>query len=88
MAGFGGVSAVDRSLERLFSLAFADRQPIDGQSTRVVLIRTEDLNPAQNSAIQLPALYLQLYRVDFDKSMRGSWSARGAEDQGFGVKSV
>ncbi|MEU9497248.1 Pvc16 family protein [Streptomyces sp. NPDC048196] len=37
-------------------------------------------NPAGTPAIQFPALSLLLYRVDFDKSMRASWSARGAAD--------
>ncbi|MGW3668109.1 DUF4255 domain-containing protein [Streptomyces sp. NPDC005141] len=80
MAGFSGVSAVSKSLERLLNLAFASKQPIDRALTKAVLIRTDDLDVAQSSTIQFPALSLLLYRVDFDKSMRASWSARGSED--------
>lgn len=80
MAGFGGVSAVSRSLERLLNLAFANGQPIAEAPTKAVLIRTEDFDLVQHSEIHFPALSLLLYRVDFDKSMRASWSARGAED--------
>lgn len=76
VAGFGGVGAVGKSLERLFALAFAEREPIEGVPTRTVLIRTDDLDLNQNSLIQLPALSLLLYRVDFNKVMRASWAAR------------
>ncbi|GAA0451763.1 DUF4255 domain-containing protein [Streptomyces stramineus] len=80
MAGFGGVSATGRSLERLLNLAFASGQPVAEAQTKAVLVRTDDLDPAQSSALQFPALSLLLYRVDFDKSTRASWSARAAED--------
>lgn len=80
MAGFGGVSAVSKSLERLLTMAFKSGPPIKGATTKAVLVRTDDFDLAQHSVINLPALSLLLYRVDFDKSMRASWSARGAED--------
>ncbi|MBQ0826632.1 DUF4255 domain-containing protein [Streptomyces tagetis] len=80
MAGFSGVSAVGRSLERLLNLAFISAQPVPGESTKAVLIRTDDLDLAQNTEIRFPALSLLLYRVDFDKSTRASWSARGSQD--------
>lgn len=76
MAGFGGVAAVGKSLERLLNLAFADQQPIAGEQTRAVLIRTDDLDLNQNTLILFPALSLLLYRVDFSKVMRASWAAR------------
>ncbi|MFC5219669.1 DUF4255 domain-containing protein [Streptomyces coerulescens] len=80
MAGFGGVSAVSKSLQRVLDMAFTGRQPIPGATTKAVLVRTQDFDLSQHSLIQPPALSLLLYRVDFDKTMRASWSARGAEE--------
>jgi hypothetical protein len=45
-----------------------------------VLIRTDDLDLKADTEIVLPALSLLLYRVDFDKTSRPAWSARGAEE--------
>jgi len=78
VAGFAGVQAVGASLARLLTLAFEASQPIAGEQTRVVVIRTDDLDLKNDTEIVFPAVSLLLYRVDFDKAMRPAWSARGA----------
>ena len=80
MAGFAGIGAVSTSIARLLRLAFEETQPIAGAQTRVVLIRTDDLDLKKDTEIVFPALSLLLYRVDFDKTTRAAWSARGAEE--------
>ncbi|MGG5820917.1 DUF4255 domain-containing protein [Falsiroseomonas sp. HW251] len=78
MAGYGSIAAVGKSLERMLNAAFADRQPVNGQQSRAVLIRTDDLKPINvPSAIGNNALSIFLYRVDFDRTMRAAWSAAG-----------
>lgn len=81
MAGFAGIAAVGKSIERLLNLAFNERQPVVGKNTRAVLIKTDDLKPAQvPTAIGPYALSIFLYRVDFNKAMRSAWSAVGSAD--------
>ncbi len=80
MAGFESVGAVGSSLARLLRLAFAEQQPIQGQQTGVVVIRTDDLDLKNDTEIVFPALSLLLYRVDFDKTMRAAWATRSAEE--------
>ncbi len=81
MAGFRGVAAVGKSLEGLLNGAFADLQPIGAATpTRAVLVRTDDLDLAAGTLIVFPALSILLYRVDFNKTMRASWSALGSVD--------
>ncbi len=79
MADFTSVAAVGSSLERYLRLCFEERQPIsDDKKTRVFLSRTDDLNKEVSALLIQPCLALYLYRVDFNKTMRASWSARGA----------
>jgi hypothetical protein len=81
MAGFAGIAGAGRSIERLLNAAFAEEQPIPGQRTRAVLVRTTDFEPGNVSAnIGSPALSIFLYRVDFNKTMRAAWSAVGSQD--------
>jgi hypothetical protein len=85
MAGYGGIAAVGKSLERMLNRAFDERQPISGVTTRAVLIRTDDLiSKNQPIAIGANALSIFLYRVDFDRIMRTAWSAAGS-GEGRGV---
>ena len=79
MAGFASISAVGTSIEALLNSAFAARQPVDGDITRAVLVQTDDLDEV-DSIIVRPALSILLYRVDFDKTTRASWSAVGSND--------
>jgi len=82
MAGFGAVSAVGKSIERLLNAAFLAEQPIsDALPTTAVLVRTEDFDPT-NAAVSIPqqGLTIFLYRVDFNKTMRAAWSAVGSVD--------
>jgi hypothetical protein len=81
MAGFAGIAGVGRSIERLLNAAFAEEQPIPGQRTQAVLVRTTDFEPGNvNANIGAPALSIFLYRVDFNKTMRAAWSAVGSQD--------
>ena len=85
MAGFTGIAAVGKSIERMLASAFAQRQPVPGKSTKAVLIRTEDLADNQvKTKIGDYALSILLYRVDFNRTMRAAWSAAGnAEGRGY-----
>ena len=81
MAGFAGIAATGKSIERLLNAAFADEEPVPGKKTRAVLVRTSDFeetNAATN--IGSPALSVFLYRVDSNKVMRAAWSAVGSLD--------
>ena len=79
MADFSAIAAVGSSLEKYLRLCFDELQPIsDDKKTKVFLGRTEDLNKETSTEIAAPCLALYLYRVDFNKTLRASWSARGA----------
>jgi len=81
MAGFSGIAAVGKSIERMLARAFDERQPVSGRQTRAVLVRTDDLMHRNVPvAIGPYALSIFLYRIDFNKSMRAAWSASGAVD--------
>ena len=56
MAGFAGIGAVSTSIARLLRLAFEETQPIAGAQTRVVLVRTDDLDLKKDTEIVFPAL--------------------------------
>jgi Pvc16 N-terminal domain len=80
MAGFKSVGAVGKSIEALLNVAFTDQPPV-ASPTHAVLIRTDDLDLSSGSQISpTPALSILLYRVDFNKTMRPSWSAVGSVD--------
>jgi hypothetical protein len=76
MAGFGSIAAVGKSIEMLLNAAYAASEPVDTAPTRAVLIRTEDLEVTAPVIVR-PGLSILLYRVDFNKTMRASWSATG-----------
>jgi len=81
LAGFAGIAATGKSIERLLNAAFAEEEPVPGKKTRAVLVRTSDFeetNAATN--IGSPALSVFLYRVDSNKVMRAAWSAVGSLD--------
>lgn len=81
MAGYAGIAAVGKSIERMLNLAFTERQPVAGKNTRAVLIKTDDMKPNNvQNAIGPYALSIFLYRVDFNKAMRAAWSAVGSAD--------
>lgn len=81
MAGFGSVSAVGKSLERVLNAAFLAEQPISNTlTTTAVLVRTEDFENTPPNTIPARALTIFLYRVDFNKTMRAAWSAVGSID--------
>jgi hypothetical protein len=79
VAGFRSIAAVGASLQSLLSAAFAATPPVDGASTRAVLVQTDDLVET-DSLIVRPALSILLYRVDFNKTTRSSWSGVGSAD--------
>jgi len=81
MAGFSGIAAVGKSIERMLNQAFDDREPVIGKKTRAVLIRTEDLQTALKAGVIVTnSLSIFLYRIDFNKAMRAAWSAVGGAD--------
>lgn len=81
MGGYTSIAAVGKSLERLLARAFAEREPVPGKTTKAVLIRTEDLaDEVAKETIGDYALSILLYRVDFNKAMRATWSAVGHGD--------
>jgi hypothetical protein len=81
MAGFTGIAAVGKSIERVLARAFLEREPVPGKKTKAVLIRTEDLSDSQSKdKIGDNALSILLYRVDFNNTMRAAWSAVGNAD--------
>lgn len=81
MAGFGSVSAVGKSLERVLNAAFVAEQPISNTlTTTAVLVRTEDFENVPPNTIPARAITIFLYRVDFNKTMRAAWSAVGSID--------
>ncbi len=82
MAGFSGIAAAGKSIERLLEgclSALPPEDPVPNQTTHAFLARTEDF-VRQNAAFgfSLPALTLFTYRVDFNKTMRAAWSAAGS----------
>ena len=81
MGGYTSIAAVGKSIERLLNAAFTERQPIPGKTTKAVLIRTEDLaDDVAKGVMGTYGLSILLYRVDFNKTMRTSWSAVGHGD--------
>lgn len=81
MAGFAAIAAAGKSIERMLTAAFADVPPITGKTTRAVLARTTDFEHKNiATSIGSPALSIYLYRADFNKTMRASWSAIGNQD--------
>lgn len=83
MAGFAGIAAAGRTIERLLNAAFAEEQPIPspGPRTRAVLVRTADFEPSVvATSIGQTALSIFIYRVDFNKTMRAAWSGVGTQD--------
>lgn len=81
MAGYHAIAAVGRSLERLLSAAFLERQPVPGYAALARLVRAEDYSDRRiRELIPDVGLSLLLYRVDFNKTMRASWSAVGEGD--------
>jgi hypothetical protein len=81
VAGFAAIAAAGKSIERMLTAAFSDVQPITGKTTRAVLVKTSDFEDKNvTTAIGSPALSIYLYRADFNKTMRASWSAVGNHD--------
>jgi len=81
LAGFAAIAAAGKSIERFLNAAFTSVQPISGKTTHAVLVRTPDFDK-DNVADKIgsPALSIYLYRADFNKTMRASWSAIGSQD--------
>ncbi len=82
MAGFRSIGAVGKSIEAILNVAFAIDPPVTSHATHAVLIRTDDLDLSSTASTipPTPALSILLYRVDFNKTMRPSWSAVGTVD--------
>jgi hypothetical protein len=85
MAGFVGIAAAGKSIERLLNQFFTapppEQVPVPGRLTRAFLARTEDfVKSGSLPSFPTPALSIFTYRVDFNKTMRASWSAVGHAD--------
>lgn len=77
LAGFAGIAAVGRSIERLLNSCFEEQPPVGG-NPKARLVGTIDFDISNAST--RPALSIFLYRVDFNKVMRASWSAASGQD--------
>jgi hypothetical protein len=76
MAGFTGIAAVGKSIERLLARTFVERQPVPGKLAKAALIRTEEIADTKiKDLVGDFGLSILLYRVDFNKTMRAAWSA-------------
>jgi uncharacterized protein DUF4255 len=81
VANFGSISAVGVSIERFLNASFTEEQPLENGTTKAILVRTEDFDPANtSSSLTRPSISVFLYRVDFNKTMRAGWSAVGNID--------
>jgi len=63
----------------VLNAGFSAEPPIVGENARAQLIQTEDLDPGSHFLIR-PTISILLYRVDFNKTTRASWSAIGSVD--------
>ena len=79
VADFGSIAAVGKSLEMVLNAGFTAVPPIASATSRARLIQTDDLDPAAHRLIR-PVVSILLYRVDFNKTTRASWSAVGSVD--------
>ncbi len=81
VADFAAIAAAGRSIERLLHACFEEEEPVDGQRTRAVLVRSSDFDStAIATAIGSPALSVFFYRVDLNRIQRAAWSAIGSQD--------
>jgi hypothetical protein len=81
LAGFAGIAAAGKSVERLLNACFDEEEPVPNRQTRAVLVRTNDFEKTIAEVnIGSPALSIFLYRADFNKTMRAAWSAVGSLD--------
>jgi hypothetical protein len=80
MAGFRSIAAVGRSIEMVLNAAYAADEPVDAGPTTALLVRTDDFPRNGGNELTPPALSILLYRVDFNKALRASWSATGHVD--------
>lgn len=78
MADAASIAAVGRSLVRFLDRGFDAAEPVVGKSTSAALVRTSELEEYGTGGPTIPALTLFLVRVDFNRTMRAAWSARGA----------
>lgn len=81
MADFHVIAAAGRTIQRVLDAAFDEEEPVDGNNTRAVLVRSDefDLNLADNPIV-FPALSIFLYRVNVNATMRASWAASSLTD--------
>jgi len=79
MADFAAIAATGNSVARLLNLAFSEEEPVDGKKTHAVVVRTDDFKDPVGSIV-FPAATLFFYRIDFNKTMRATWSAIGSQD--------
>jgi hypothetical protein len=79
MADFAAIAATGNSVARLLNSAFKDEEPVDQKKTHAVVVRTDDFKDPAGSIV-FPAATLFFYRIDFNKTMRATWSAIGSQD--------
>jgi hypothetical protein len=66
LAGFAGIAAVGKSIERRLNACFDEEEPVPNQQTRAVLVRTADFGETLSATnIGSPALSIFLYRVEW-----------------------
>jgi hypothetical protein len=82
MANYKSLAAAGASIEQLINSCFASVPEGDFTRTpKAVLARTEDFDLGkQTGVIKAGILTIFLYRVEFNKAMRASWSSIGSFD--------
>jgi hypothetical protein len=81
MADFHVIAAAGRTIERVLDAGFDQLEPVDGSSTRAVLVRSDEFDLSlATTPIVFPALSIFLYRVEVNQTMRAVWAASTLAD--------
>jgi len=82
VAGYTGIAAAAKTLERLLTRRFADDRPVPPPATTTArLVRTDDFDLSGPTLITPPVLTLFLVRVEVNRTMRAPWSGVGAVEE-------
>jgi hypothetical protein len=84
MASFHSIASAALSVQRLLNACFTEEPPVDGSTSRAVLVTTDDWKrEAVNGADpRIPGTGVSIfpYRMDLNRVMRPAWSAVGSLD--------
>lgn len=81
MGSFGVIASVGVSLQRLLTHGFSEvPAPVPGQTTRAVLVRTDDFARGVGTRITPNCCTVFLYKIEPNRTMRAAWSGVGSHD--------